>query len=62
MCVILELLTQNMEKETKEVTMVIPKMEVETIKFTQTFGEDEKVLEEIKKNYKGANLLFTYFP
>ncbi len=42
--------------------MVIPKMEVETIKFTQTFGEDEKMLEEIKKNYKGANLLFTSFP
>jgi hypothetical protein len=34
MCVILKLQIQNMEKEIEEVTMVIPKMKVETIKFT----------------------------
>jgi len=45
------------EKETKEVTTVIPKMGTEIIKPTKKFGEEEKVFEKIQENSKGANLL-----
>jgi hypothetical protein len=45
------------EKETEEATVVIPKMEAEIVKLTQKLGEEEKVLEEIQENCKGANQL-----
>ncbi len=51
-----------MEKEIEEATMVIPKMEVEIVKFAQTLGEDEKVFEKIQENYKGVDLLLTSLP
>ncbi len=48
---------QEVEKETEEATVVIPKMEAEIVKLTQKLGEEEKVLEEIQENCKGANQL-----
>jgi hypothetical protein len=45
------------EKETKEATIVIPKMGTEIIKPTKKLGEEEKVLEVIQENYKGADPL-----
>jgi hypothetical protein len=45
------------EKETKEVTIMIPKMGTKIIKPTKKLGEEEKVFKEIQENYKGANLL-----
>jgi hypothetical protein len=48
------------EKETEEATVVIPKMEAEIVKLTQTLGEEEKVLEEIQENCKGADQLNFY--
>ncbi len=46
---------QEVEKETEEATVVIPKMEAEIVKLTQKLGEEEKVLEEIQENCKGAD-------
>jgi hypothetical protein len=45
------------EREIEKATMVIPKTEIEIVKPTQKHREEEKVLEEIQENYKGANLL-----
>jgi hypothetical protein len=44
------------EKETKEVTIVIPKMGTKIIKPTKKLGEEEKVFKEIQENFKGADL------
>ncbi|CAK9223237.1 unnamed protein product [Sphagnum troendelagicum] len=49
---------QEVEKETEEATVVIPKMEAEIVKLTQKLGEEEKVLEEIQENCKGEILKF----
>ncbi len=46
-----------MEKEIEEATIVIPKMGTEIIKPTKKLGEEERVLEVIQENYKGADSL-----
>ncbi len=46
-----------MEKETKEATIVIPNMGTKIVKPIEKLGEEEKVLEAIQENYKGADPL-----
>jgi hypothetical protein len=45
------------EKETKEAIIVIPKMGTEIINPIKKLGEEEKMLEVIQENCKGANPL-----
>lgn len=48
---------EEVEKETEESTVLIPKMEADIIRFTQQLGEEEKLLEEMQEGCKGVILL-----
>lgn len=45
---------EEVERETAESTLVIPKMEKEIVRLTQQLGEEEKALEILQEGCKGT--------
>ena len=50
----------EVEKETAESTVLIPKMEAEVVQLTEQLGEEEKALEALQEGCKGKSLYFEY--
>lgn len=44
---------EEVEKETAESTVLIPKMEAEVARLTEQLGEEEKTLEALQEGCKG---------
>lgn len=51
---------EEVEKETAESTILIPKMETEVVQFTEQLEEEEKALEALLEGCKGMNLYLEY--
>ena len=51
---------EEVEKETVESTVVIPKMEAEVVRLTEQLGEEEKALESLQEGCKGTNFHFRH--